>query len=287
MDKNSISEKVLKTIKAKKIIPKPRWTFLLKDYSIWLISVLSLIIGSLAFSVIIFLVKNNDWDVYEHINDSLLKFTILSLPYFWIVFLVFFIIVAHYNFKHTKKGYKYQLHTIVISSIIISMLMGAFLYNFGAGNAIDRILAQRMPFYQRFTQDPRNRWLQSEKGLLAGEVIAIEEPNVFQLKDISGKIWYVISGEVSLNGGSEIKTGDLIRMVGQQLDEDSFQAKRVLPAEPFIRRRFGDQVKPWEHLKNDPMRGPLPVGPLPIDPELREKLENFKTMQPIEKNIGK
>ena len=49
-----LSEKVLKEIKEKKIEPAPRWQFLLKDYFVWLSFAASVIIGAIAFCVILY-----------------------------------------------------------------------------------------------------------------------------------------------------------------------------------------------------------------------------------------
>ena len=84
---HDISRDVLKTIEEKHIKPKPRWTFLLKDYAIWILGAFSLIVGSLAFSVIIYMLKNNDWEVYRHLSGSLPGFVVITMPYFWLIFL--------------------------------------------------------------------------------------------------------------------------------------------------------------------------------------------------------
>ncbi len=229
MINQDISKKVLETIKEKKIKPKPRWAFLLKDYFIWLISIISLIIGSLAFSVIIFLVKNNDWDVYKQINNSLLEFTILTLPYLWFVILILFIIAAYYNFERTKKGYKYQLYAIVISSIIFSALFGALLYNVGIGQAIDEVFAEKVPFYEKFRPDRRARWMSPEKGLLAGRIISIEESGNFQVIDMAGNVWkIIISGTTEINE-KDIAIDKRVRIIGQKKDKNNFIAKQILP----------------------------------------------------------
>ena len=60
MEKENISKQVLEKIKDKKIKPKSKWEFLLKDYVWWFLGILALNIGGLAFSVIIYFLVNND-----------------------------------------------------------------------------------------------------------------------------------------------------------------------------------------------------------------------------------
>jgi hypothetical protein len=52
---------ILSEIKEKGIKPKARWTFLLNDYLVWATGFLSLVFGAIAFSVIIYMIRNNDW----------------------------------------------------------------------------------------------------------------------------------------------------------------------------------------------------------------------------------
>jgi len=99
MNDKNISQKVLEAIKNQKIVPKPKWTFLLKENLMWAFGIASLIVGGLAFAVIIHMVRNNDWDVYQDISGGLLQFILLTLPYFWIVFLALFIFIAHSIFQ--------------------------------------------------------------------------------------------------------------------------------------------------------------------------------------------
>ena len=84
MSENNIPNQVLEKIK--NIRPTPRWQFLLRDYSVWILGAVSLALGSLSFSVVLFMLANNDWDIYSEISNSFFKFLLITLPYFWLVF---------------------------------------------------------------------------------------------------------------------------------------------------------------------------------------------------------
>ena len=185
MTTKNLGKKILETIKKKHITPKPKWEFLLKDYFLWILTFLAMIIGGFAFSVIIYMFKNNDWDIYKYMDDSLLGFIFGTLPYFWILFLVIFIAAGHYNFKHTKKGYKYHLHLMIIVNILVSIFLGTILYDAGVGQAIDQALSERMPFYEKFINRRMMMWKQFEKGRLAGLIIEVEDVEYFTIKDYS------------------------------------------------------------------------------------------------------
>lgn len=243
----TLSDKVFDTIKTQKITPKPRWQFLLKDWVIWFFSVVCLIIGSLAFSVILYLIINSDWSIYKQIDDSFWDFVLLSMPYFWIIFLILFIFAANYNFKHTKKGYKYELHYVVIITILISMALGLFMFAFGAGRAIDNVLADRIPAYTKIIDRRVQLWSQPEKGLLAGEVIYVRGPRDFDLKAFDNKVYPVNAKGAEVIPNIDMKTGYKIRMIGS-FEDKIFNAKKIIPLRPI---RNPAMLK---KLKNVPQR---------------------------------
>lgn len=269
---SSLGQDVLKAIKSKKIKPEPKWKFILRNYFLWSISSLSMLIGAFAFSVIIYMLKNNDWDVYENINDSLLGFILLTLPYFWIVFLIIFVFVADYNLKHTKKGYRYRVHFLTLVSVAVSMFLGFFLYNFGVGRAIDDAFAERIPLYRQSVNKMHQRgmfWNRPNDGFLSGVVISIENENNFKINDIRDVVWQIEASEAEMFLISELLVDHGVRIYGEKIEilsetenlERKFRALKVLPL----------PNKSWfDH--NDKLRKDLKNRLL--DPVFRDKLRS-------------
>lgn len=230
MTDRSTSKEVLDKIKNVK--PKPRWEFLLKNYFVWLLGLISIILGSLAFATIIYMMINNDWDVHHHIAGSMPKFILLTLPYFWLIFLGLFILSAYINFKHTKKGYKFPLPKVIVGSVVISILFGALFYNVGVGQAIDDIMEKRMPFYKELVNKRKDIWLRHDEGFLAG-VVAGQEDELLIIHDIENNAWYVSDIEKSLPPvmppGFAIEEGVRLRIIGEHIDTNYFKAEQVLP----------------------------------------------------------
>jgi len=242
---NNLAEKVIKTIEEKNIKPRPKWEFVLKNYFIWTVAVLALIIGSLAFAIIIYLIKSSDWELYQQINDGWLKFIILSLPYFWLFIFIALILLAYYNFKHTKKGYKYHLHLIVIITFILSLTGGSLFYTFGLGQYIDNIFEQQIPIYRQLMAHRYKVWQHPENGLLAGRIEKIISSNIFTLRDLNNKYWTVI--HLTSQPVFEIKPELRIKMVGQIIDLNTFQAEIIKPLWP-MRKGMGWRTR---HLINE------------------------------------
>lgn len=226
-------DKVLEKIKEEKIEPHPRWQLLLKDYFIWSAFVVSVVIGAIAFCVILDIFTDNDWDVYRYAIENPMEKIFLSFPFFWIIALVLFLGLAYYNYKNTKGGYKYETYYIVGLSIVGSVILGAiFHYYFGMGEKMEALVAENLPFYKRIYSRCNNReiWLQPEKGLLGGEIIRISTPSSFDLEDFSGMPWVVKKEKnVLIRGNSPLFEKEEVRIIGEKEEDSIFRAVEIRP----------------------------------------------------------
>lgn len=233
-----IGDKILKTIHEKHILPKSKWKFLLKNYVLWGIGILSFIIGSISFSVVIFMIKNSDWDIYQNITGNLLEFILLILPYFWIVLLILLVFIVQYNLQHTKHGYKYSPSVVVAIIILTSSLFGLLFYNIGLGRAVDDALADNSQVYRKLLNHRQAIWMKTNQGLLSGIVVKIYDNNNFQFEDLGQKTWKILrKKECPICRDIEFGVGDKLRIVGQQIDSDSFEA--------FMIRKFQGGGRDW------------------------------------------
>lgn len=240
---NDISREAFKKIKEKMIKPKPRWEFILKEYVIWLFASVSFLVGSLAVAVIIYMLRNNDWDLSRQASHSLIGFIFATLPYFWISFLILFGLFTYYNFKHTKGGYRYALSYILLGIVLISLFLGIAFYNIGLGRAMDRIFFNRMPFYERLMSHRQNIWLKPSQGLLPGKIISEVVDDEFELSGLDKKIWLIKKQKALVAPMVILRPGEPIKIIGEQVGGSVFQAREIRPLllhkrPGFKRRRF-------------------------------------------------
>jgi uncharacterized membrane protein YidH (DUF202 family) len=135
---NNTGQEILDKIKEQGIQPKKRWEFLFKDYILWIFFSLAIILGSLASSVTIFMFKHAAWTSNVP-NFHPLKRLLIVLPLFWLISLAVFSILAWYDFKNTKRGYKYHPLLIVLFSIIVSIVLGLGIYLVGLGEKLEDV----------------------------------------------------------------------------------------------------------------------------------------------------
>ncbi|PLX20644.1 hypothetical protein C0584_05385 [Candidatus Parcubacteria bacterium] len=254
MNKKELSQKVLESIKKHKIIPKPKWTFLLRNYVVWFAGLISLVIGALALSVIIYMLRYNGWEEYHYISDSIPQFILLTLPYFWIVFLIIFVLVADYYIRHTNKGYRYRLPVVVLISVFASVLLGGIFYKIGMGQAIDDILGSRAPFYKEIINRKPLFWNNPEKGYLTGQVMGIVSDAEFNFRDAENVDWLIVYNKEEIFRMPKLENNMKISLIGNILSNNIFEAKDFRPLRPggaFLERGMMGRGM---HMMEDPER---------------------------------
>ncbi len=237
-----MNKELKKTIleKIKNIQPKAKWKFILKNYLAWIFGALSLLIGAITTAVIIYIIQNNDYGLYRLAHPSPLNMVAKTLPYFWIISLIIFIIIVYYNLKHTKKGYKLELYKISIIVILASIFLGIIFYNLGLGEKIDHGFSQRLPFYRQMMRPRQMIWLETEQGLLAGKIINLKNPENFTLLDLNNQEWEVIKLENNqlplppnfFPNNFNLQIGLDIKAFGKKIDQNHFQAFIIRPLKP-------------------------------------------------------
>jgi len=228
---NDFDQKLVAKMKEESLAPKPRWHFLLKDYVIWALGTLSLLIGAAAVSIMIYLFKYNGWEIQAETHKSLWEFFLLTLPYFWIIFLGLFIFTLYYNLKHTKRGYRYPVWVIVVCSISASIILGSIFFLVGLGEQVDNILGERAPFYDQVINRHMSFWFNPEEGRLIGLVTARNDEHSFNIQDPRGDDWLVFASSDDFSV-SLLKLNQPVDLIGRILAEKQFQADVIRPAAP-------------------------------------------------------
>jgi fumarate reductase subunit D len=238
-----LCDRVLEKIKEENISPRPQWAFLVKDCFIWSAFVVSVIVGSLAFCVVLAVSLNNDWDIYERLGRTPFQHIIFSLPYLWIILLILFFWLAYFNYKHTKHGYRYHTFTVLGLSVISSIVLGSIFHTTGIGTRIDRFLDQSYSQFKMLNccQIHEDVWNQPERGLLGGKIKEVIDQKDFRLEDFSGIVWIVREddGTIEFEPVRVVK-GEEVKIIGKKEDENVFWAKEI---RPWDRKGIGREIK--------------------------------------------
>ena len=232
-----ISDKILQTIKEKHIIPTSRFKVALKNYFWAVLAFFMVVFGSLAFSVLIFYLKNEDWELYSRAGFSKLNFTLLAIPYFWVLLSLLFIFLAYYNFRHMKFAYRRRFSVIILAYFSISLFLGSAAYFFGAGSQIEGLFFNNnIVFYGNLVQKRQEMWNRPERGLVAGQIIFVDlNNNELQLLDPVEKVWFVDISHTRIPPFVNLNFSQRIRVIGKIISEDKIEAEMIKPffAEPL------------------------------------------------------
>lgn len=230
-------DKVLDKIKEEKITPKPRWHFLLKDCFVWMCFFAAVIVGGLAFCVMLHVFSTNDWDIYVNLQRSWMAHFLISLPYIWMVGLILFVGLACYNYRHTKRGYRTETFWVVLLSVIGSLILGTLIHFTNLGERIENALFEKVPISEEMSccGHRKDVWSQPEKGLLGGRVLKIISAGIFDLEDFSGALWEVEKNEKTIiREPAVILEGEEIKIIGKIREGKIFKAV---------------DIRPWQYLK--------------------------------------
>ncbi len=225
-----LSHKVLDEIKDKHITPKPKWQFVSRDLLFWGAFAFSVGVGAVAFSAMLDRVTSIDWDIYPQLGRGPVTHVVLSLPYLWVVVVVLFSLLAIYNFRHTKEGYRYRPIIVITTSIVISIVGGTALFLTGFGGQIDEQVAQRPPLGPMMPGHPADVWQKPEMGLLAGQILSVESDSELSLRDLLGEPWQVIYTEARFR--IPLFPGEQIKIIGEITGEHLFEASSIRPWRP-------------------------------------------------------
>lgn len=222
-----LSNKVLDEIKDKNITPKPRWQFVSRDLLFWAAFSVSVGVGAVAVSAMLDRITSIDWDIYPQLGRGPVLHVFMSLPYLWVVVVVLFSLLAIYNFRHTKEGYRYRPVVVITTSVIISLVGGTALFLVGYGGKIDECVVQR-PSFALTIERPRDVWGQPERGLLAGEIEAIDdEEKSFRLLDLAGEPWQVLYFRAVYQ--IPLFPDEQVKIIGEIIGDHLFEAAEIRP----------------------------------------------------------
>lgn len=227
---NDKASEILKNIEKKKIKPKSKWIFLAKDYLLWSFFALATLIGAVSLGMIIFIINDNDWDLYRYLEKNCWSYFMILMPYFWIIILVILSFLAYFNYTHTRKGYLLNPYAVILGSILISIILGWLLFVSGVGGKIDKIFGQKIPYYTTTDMQKVNFWSNPNRGLTAGRITKIKNADNFYLEDLNNKEWQIIGENITWEDGITAKIGEKVKIIGKMNDtNNTFQAQEVRP----------------------------------------------------------
>ncbi len=225
----TISNKVLEKLKEEKIKPIPRWWYVLKNTTIWLLLIVLLLMGAAMTSLALGDIIDGDWDIQPMMGIHLLTFIFMTFPFIWVIVGLVIIFLAYYDFKYLPKSYKIggQKYLIMIIAIVLSLGLG--IYYVGGHNPIKQLLNHLPPVHD-WEKQKDMRWVNPNGGLLAGTIVKVNDEESFVIKDVlMNQEWTIDASEAKKAKGVSIKENENIKMIGEMKEGNNFIAKDIRP----------------------------------------------------------
>jgi len=215
MENKDISQIALQKIKESGIKPISKKVFSLKRIIFWVFVCFFVVIGALSYSVILSILFNNDWYLYNKLGFI---FTLKTLPYFWFICLLLFTVLGEIYYRKTLLGYRHRIITIIGIYIIITGILGTILHFVEVGEMIENSISSNIPAYSVVVFDRDEIWSHPEQGLLTGQIVEIND-DVIKVSDSNGIIWDINVNDTSIDKKVKLEVGEYIKIVGD-MDDD-------------------------------------------------------------------
>lgn len=220
--KESCKSGVMSRIECGEVCPRSRRFFQTRECAVWFLWAVSVVVGALAVAVTFFVFTHRQYALYEATHDTFFTFMVDVLPLLWIFVFGVMVLVAVYNLRHTKRGYKYPLWQIFGSSMVLSLAGGAALHLLGLGYTTDHMLGQKMGMYNSQDKIEQKMWQDPEEGRLLGRFDGpLPAPSTLVVfNDIKGQEWQVNIDELSSDERALIEGNETVRLLGKISDQD-------------------------------------------------------------------
>ena len=252
------SKDILHNIEQNKIEPLPQWIFSVRQALFVGAFLISVVIGGISVSVMLFFLSDAvDVGMGNMIRVHLGPFLLSYLPYAWTAVMILFGIVAYFEMRHIKGGYRYRTAAILSASFLTSLFLGGLLHVIGAGQFIDYKVADIMPQYGGLDARKMHLWMHPQEGMLAGSIVSGSIASSLSIKDFSGSQWTIETAEATVRGEVAGIYGERVRVAGSVVRPGVFRATELFPwsdqgmmGVPSPSGRFSGKMMPMRERKN-------------------------------------
>jgi hypothetical protein len=221
-------QKIIDKIQDGNIQPRPKWAFTYSEWLKWSAYCLFMLLGSISFSIILFAISINGFDMLQHFNHSKLESLLVLLPLLWLGVLLLFLIASIFSVVQTRRAYKLSFGQWIRISIAMSMVIGTLVFLTGGAKWLENTFETNIESYQSLLEKKTAIWSQPELGTLSGEILQVKD-NIFTIRDWKNRIWTIQSSTAFIAPILELTPGEQIKLNGMLIDDHTFKAEKVRP----------------------------------------------------------
>jgi hypothetical protein len=231
---NDLKSQILTKIESEAVVPRSRLFFNGCQLGLWLLWLLTALIGAAAIAVTLFIFSYQNFAMYEITHPNFFDFVMDIVPLLWFLVIISTLALAVFNVRHTKSGYRYPLWQIISSSLLLSVIGGLSLHVFGMGFTLDKKLGLITSHYESQERFEQKMWQQPEKGRLVGHLTegeAVLPVPYIIFTDIKDNQWQMNIDDLNIDDINNLNSQKKVRILG--IDNSgavlSFHACAVFP----------------------------------------------------------
>lgn len=229
--KSTVATSILARIAGEHITPTPRYAFLLlKSFLITLV-LLTILMGTLAVAVMIFVMLSANYALYEATHRNFTTFFFDALPALWALSFIALTALLYTQLRFFKHGYRYSAAKIIGGSLLLSCVGGLVLHGIGFGFALDQFLGKQVTMYRSVGKMEFSMWQMPAAGRLVGALTdsAAEREaqfgdNVPLFLDAAGVEWRLETSELDEDEIELLADQKLVRLLGTSTAPGIFHA---------------------------------------------------------------
>ena len=222
------AEDIINRIKEEEIKPRPKWQIMARRAAAWGACAFAVLFGAISFSVILYVIREAEYDLFDHASHSRLELILALLPLIWIVFLLAFLALSIFGIKQAPRGYKYSYRKIFGITTVSSMVIGTILFLVGGGQFAEKVFDASFDSYKGVSQRKIEMWSQPDEGYLSGKILNVG-PAELKILDFNGREWDIPYADAFVAGRVELVKGEQVKFIGQMLDQHTFEATEIRP----------------------------------------------------------
>ncbi len=231
---NKVSDSFWSTIEKNQITQIPRWRFVLKQITLWIVVATLAIIVSLAGAVALYISLNHDFTISHDyaitfLHESPLLMSILmSMPYSWLVLIVLFFLLVFTVVSRSKKGYSYGIIRIITGLLLATIPLMTIFYTSGIGRSTHWYMSENYSNYYHLVNGNEQDWSHPDKGRLGGRVIRYDEKErILILKSFANEFWQIDVKNAKIDSDTLLLPGNYLKIKGVQTTKEGFLAHSI------------------------------------------------------------
>lgn len=222
------SDQLIEKMKLQNIKPKPGWHYTAKTIFSWFAFITSVLLGAFAFSIVLFSIQQIEFDLIAHMSHSYIEFLMGLVPFFWIISLIVFLIIAMVGIKNSKKGYKFSYSRIIAFSASFSILLGTLFFIGGGAQWLEHAFSVQVGIYESVQDKKIKMWNKPDEGYLGGTILKLTEESI-ELEDFNNQTWLIDIGQANVSPNVLLVEKEMIKIIGEITSDDNFLADYIKP----------------------------------------------------------